>query len=105
MIVTIARAAFSIPMKAPFTRIMKLTTGAAKSRSMMRVFDVLSSKVAKEAETKDIELLEKFTILTKFFEEFSIPFDHPINDVAAKIKALRSIDGTSMNTIDTQSVK
>ena len=105
MIQIIARSTFSIPMKAPLTRIMKLTSGTAKSRSITRVFDRFSSKIANDIEAKDIKSLEEFTKLAKYFEEFPIPFDHPINDIAEKIKALKSIDGSTGNSKDIQSVR
>ena len=105
MIQIIARNTFSIPMKAPVTRIMKLTSGTAKSRSITRVFDRFSSKIANEIEAKDIKTLEEFTKLARYFEEFPIPFNHPINDIAEKIKALKGIDGSTGNSKDIQSVR
>lgn len=105
MIQMVARTAISIPVKTPLIRIMKLTTGTVKSRSIMRVFDRFSSKIANEIETKDIKTLEEFTKFARYFEEFPIPFDHPINDIAEKIKALKGIDGSTGNSKDIQSVR
>ena len=86
-------------------RTLKLSTvatvkKAAKSRGIMRFFDRFSSKVAEQAEKNDMAQLEKFIELTKYFREFRIPVEHPLNDAAEKIKALRSIDGAGSNVKD-----
>ena len=99
----IGNVVFSNPRKSSFVRIIRLTT--TPSRGIMRVFDRFSSKIADEAERKDIETLEKFTELTKYFREFNIPFDHPINNVAEKIRALRSLNELSTDMKDVQLVR
>lgn len=100
----IARSAFNCSAKAPIVRTLKLSTVAAvkggaaataKGRGIMRVFDRFNPRVAEEAEKTDIKTLEDFSELTRYFREFRVPVNHPINDVAERIRALRSIKGSS----------
>lgn len=63
-----------------------------KSSTLTRVYDRFTGKLAEEAEKSDIKLLEEFTTLTKCMSNFAIPVCHPINDVAEKIRALKSLN-------------
>lgn len=79
-----------------------------KSSRMRRFLDSFSYKKAVEDERLDIELLEQFAELTTSLIKVSIPSDHPLNDLAQKIRDLKSIDtaknGKNLTLEDTQKV-
>ena len=77
----------------------------AKSSVFTRVYDRFSGKLAEEAEKADIKLLEEFTVLTKCMSDFAIAESHPINDVAQKIRALKSLDESNAQISDVVLVK
>lgn len=77
----------------------------ARSSILTRVYDRFSGKLAEEVEKADIKLLEEFTVLTKCMSDFAIPERHPINDVAQKIRALKSLDESKAEINEIVTVK
>ena len=73
---------------------------ATKGNLFRRVFDRVSGKTAEDDQKSDIEMLEEFTKLTKCLGEIPIPVDHPINDVAARIRAQSFVEKSTNEVID-----
>ena len=86
------------------SKVRALST-ATKGNLFRRVYDRVSGKVAEDAQKADIEMLEEFTKLTKCLGEITIPVDHPINDLAARIRAQSHIEKSSKEVKDVVNVR
>lgn len=100
--IKISRSVISISSTVSKVRALSTTT---KDNLFRRVYDRVSGKVAEDAQKLDIEMLEEFTKLTKCLGEITIPVDHPINDLAAKIRAQSYIEKSSNEVKDVVSVR
>lgn len=76
-----------------------------KPNIFRRVYDRVSGKTAEDDQKSDIEMLEEFTKLTKCLGEIPIPVDHPMNDLAARIKAQSYVEKPTNEIKDVVNVK
>ena len=78
---------------------------ATNGNLFRRVYDRVSGKTAEDDQKSDIEMLEEFTKLTKCLGEIPIPVDHPINDLAARIRAQSYVEKSTNEVKDVVHVK
>ena len=83
---------------------VRVISTATKGNLFRRVYDRVSGKTAEDDQKSDIEMLEEFTKLTKCLGEIPIPVDHPINDLAAKLRAQSYVGKSTNEVIDVVNV-